>query len=209
MTAPYAGGHTILSAHWVGPRALKVRFSTTYGTTYHHQVYSGRTLAGVTAATGERSVIAQVVPSLSPQPLQLLAVAAGNRTTDYGADLPIRPYNRARLRFSTSGWTDAKYIDVTRGSVAGGAVSSANLVRRVLFDTNRIYTVVTDPLQESGTWNFEAVGKDVIGNEGDSLALSTTLLVYPPDIALNSSTGNRLTATVASGTATIGYTRPA
>lgn len=208
MTAPYLGGHSIVSAHWVGPRALAVRFTSSYGTLYHHQVYAGRTLAGVTSATAERKVIAQVVPSLYPQPLQLVAVAAGNRNTDYGATLPARPYNKARLRFASSAWTDAKYIDVTRGSTAGGAVSSANLVRRILFDTNRIYVVVSDPLPGSGTWNFEAVGKDAVGNVGSELAMSVPILAYPPDVTL-SSTGNRLSASIASQTATISYTRPA
>ena len=208
MTAPYAGGHQLLRAVWTGPRALRVTFSSTYGTTYHYQVYAGRTLAGVTKAPSERSIIAQVPPSLYPQPLQLLAVTAGNRNTDYGSPLPLRPYNKARLRFASSAWTDAKYIDVTRGSTAGGAVSSANLVRRILFDTNRTYEVVTDPLPGSGTWNFEIVGKDAVGNVGTELEQSVTVVAMPPDVTLNSS-GNRLTVSVASQTATIGYTRPA
>ena len=208
MTAPYAGGHKLLSARWVGPRALMVRFSSSYGSTYYHQVYAGRTLAGVTGSPTSRKVVAQVEPSLYPQPLQLLAVTGGNQATNYGSTLPIRPYNKARLRFSTSGWTDAKYIDITRGSTAGGEVSSANLVRRILFDTNRTYVVVSGPLPGSGQWNFEAVGKDVTGNTGDELAMSVTTLTMPPDVTQDSS-GNRLSVSIASQTATIGYMRPA
>lgn len=208
MTAPYAGGHKLLSARWVGPRALMVRFTSTYGSTYYHQVYAGRTLAGVTNAASARQVVAQVEPSLYPQPLQLLAVSGGNEATDYGSMLPIRPYNKARLRFSTSGWTDAKYIDITRGSTAGGAVSSSNLVRRILFDTNRTYVVVSGPLPGSGQWNFEAVGKDTTGNTGTELAMSVTTLTMPPDVTQDSS-GNRLSVSIAAQTATIGYTRPA
>lgn len=208
MTAPYAGGHKLLSARWVGPRALMVRFSSTYGSSYYYQIYTGRTLAGVTSSPSARKVVAQVEPSLYPQPLQLLAVTGGNQATDYGSTLPVRPYNKARLRFSTSGWSDAKYIDITRGSTAGGAVSSSNLVRRILFDTNRTYAVISGPLPGSGQWNFEAVGKDATGNTGDELAMSVTTLTMPPDVTQDSS-GNRLAVSIAAQTATISYTRPA
>jgi hypothetical protein len=107
-----------------------------------------------------------------------------------------------RLRFAASGFpADAKYLDVTAGTAAGGAVDPANRIARLLYDEDRTYEHVTAPLAESGLWNFEAVGRDnrpADGNAGAPLALSATILAYPPDVVAQSD-GSRLTAAAAAG----------
>lgn len=205
----FLGGFTIDSVYWVGTTAIRVGFSTTYGTAYLYQLYAGRTRIGVTADPDERFVIGQMQPSLYPQHLTLVAVDPTDRFTDYGDDLPRRPFNRVRLRFSTSSWpADAKCLEVVGATEPGGAVDQANVLTRILFDVDREYEYVTPALSGSGTWDFAVSGIDSRpggGNEGSALSLSADVLAHPPDVTPQSD-GSRITFAVTAGAATIGFT---
>lgn len=210
---PYLGGHQIDSATWLDSHSIAVRFTSTY-TDKLYQLYAGRNLIGATANYGERIVVGNMFPSDWPQVLQLLAVNTDEVTTDYSSSLPDRPYNRAKVSATTSGWTGAKYIDVTAGTTAGGAVDDSNLIYRELFDTNRTYDMIVPAVgtfEGSGTWNLEVIGRDnkePAGNIGTAKTLTVTVLSPPPDVPLQAD-GSRLTVTATTGTATIDFTEAA
>lgn len=201
------GGFTITDARWLSPQGLFVRFTSIYSDRYH-QMYCGRTLVGVSASFAARTVQGVFQPSHYPEELQLVAVTADDRDTDFGLSLPPRPYNRVELGFTTSGWTDAEEIDITAGDVPGGAVDANNLAGRIPFDSNRAYQFTTDPLPGSGTWNFNIQGRDKTlpsGNLGPALAASARIDARPPDVAFKAD-GSRLAATIAAGALTVGFT---
>jgi len=207
---PYLGGFVIDSARWIDSHSVAVRFTSTY-TDKLYQLYAGRQLIGVTGNYDDRIVIGTTFQSLYPQVLQLMAVNGDEATTDNGSLLPDRPYNRAKISVTTSGWSGAKYIDVTAGTTAGGAVSDSNRIYREFFDTNRTYEMIvpeTDTFKGSGTWNLEVIGRDdrePSGNLGTAKTLTATVLSPPPDVQLQTD-GSRLTVAIETGTATITFT---
>lgn len=208
---PFLGGFALTGAEWLGTHALRITWSTTYGSDYHYQLYAGRTLIGVTTSTTQRQLVAQLQPSDWSQVLQLVAVTTANRLTDYGSLLPLRPYNRVRLVFTAAGMpSDTKWIEITSGTAAGEAVDTDNVLALLPFAGNRVYSWRSDPLAGSGTWNFAVAARDERppgGNRGTALALSAAVLSSPPDVVPNSS-GQRLTVTVADQEATITFTEP-
>lgn len=210
MPAPYLGGLAITGAEWVGPSALSISFSTTWGNDYFYQLYAGRSLIGATSSRTQRKVVGQLVPTDWPQYLQLLAVDPADRDTDFGDDLPPRPYNRAKIQFQATSWpADSKSIEVRAGTEPGGDVDPENIVGRAVFNGNRPYAVLTEPLEGSGSWNLEVVGRDnrlLGGNEGESLPAEVEVLATPPDVALDPTTLRRFSANLASGVATILFT---
>ena len=205
----HLGGLAITRAEWLGTTALRVEFSTV-DTGQLFQLYAGRKRIGVTSDVSERAVIGQLQPSLYPQHLTLVAVDPADKETDYGDELPKRPYNCVRLTFTISGWpSDAAFVDVVGSTEPGGAVDQDNLLVRQPYDTDRVYTATTPALPGSGDWDFEVTGRDNRpsgGNEGPALELSANILAHPPDVALNESDGSRLSVSVAGGVATIGFT---
>lgn len=209
MAAPYLGGHEITGAWWLGSHSLNVEFTTTYASDYQYQVYVNRILSGTTNTEDDRSILVTIQPSVWPQEITLLAVDPSEVLTDYGSILPPRPYNQARLTITTSGWTDAEYIETTAGTVPGGAVSSSNVIRRVLFgDNSTAYTIITDPLPGSGTWNFKVAGRDGTepdGNRGPETAVSVVILAHPPDFTPQDD-GNRFSLAATGGNLEIGFT---
>lgn len=205
---PYLGGFTITSLAWAGAHALQVRFTSTWGSAYQYQLYGGRTLIGVTDGTSQRSVVGQITPATWPEHITLLAVAPSQRLTDYGRQLPPRPFNRVRLHFTADGYpSDAKYLDVYAGSVPGGAATTR--VGRLLCGGDGDYEFLTEPLAGSGLWNFAIQGVDdrpSAGNTGAALALSQRVVAHPPDVQFSSNT--RLAVTVAGGIGTVSFVRP-
>lgn len=200
------GGFQITSAAWLAPQTLFARFTSIY-TNRYHQMYLGRTLIGVSTSFAARSVQGGASPSHYPEELQLVAVTADDRDTDFGLALPPRPYNRVNLGWTTAGWTDAENIEIEAGDSPGGAVDVANVLGRVPFDTNRTYEFITDPLEGSGTWNFAIKGRDQThpsGNLGPGLAVSQHIDARPPDVALNAD-GSRLAAAIAAGVMTVSF----
>ena len=209
MTAPYLGGMRITSLHWDGTQSMVVAFSSSYGSTYHYQVYVGRELAGVTDSPDDRFVIASAIPGEWPEHITLLAVTAADRLTEYGSYLPDRPYNRVRLTWTASGYAaDTRCFEITAGTTPGGAVDPTNVLENVLFDTNRDYIFVTPMLEGSGDWNFGIAARDGTvpdGNLGTEATVTATILAYPPDVS-HGETEPRFTATVATGTLTVSFT---
>lgn len=211
MTAPYLGGFSITAVGWLSSHAIIVVFASSYGRSYNYQLYAGRTLIGTTTSPGERKIVGSLKPSVWPQPLTLMAVAPAQRTTDYGASLPLRPYNKAKFVFSTSSWPDdAEFIELTGGTEPGGAVDTDTILERIPFDTDGEFEIFSPPMPGSGTWNFELAGRDnrpPEGNRGTALALQADLLAHPPDVQLNSD-DSRLSVAVSGGTATVTFTNP-
>lgn len=197
---------------WVSTHALLVRFRSTYGASYLYQVYAGRTLIGATSQPRARSLVVTLKPTVWPQHIFLAAVDPDDRLTDYGAQLPLRPYNRVRLRFTASSWPDdAEFIDVTAGTAPGAAVDDTNRLARLLYDSDRQYELTTDPLGPSGTWNFEATGRDDTepdGNVGTPLAMAQEILTQPQDVPFDGE-GHRFSVSFAGGVATAEFTVPA
>ena len=204
----YMGGFTITAAHWLSSEELQVRFTSTYGSTRYYQLYAGRSLVGVTMSREARSVIGTFKPSLWPQHITLLAVDSVDRLKDFGPGLPLRPYNKVKLRASAASYpADSEFLDVHAGTVPGGAVDANNRIQRVKYDIDREYELFTDPLPGSGTWNFEIAGRDdrpPDGNLGTALAISQEIIAHPPDMPLDDN-GNRFSLSIASGTATFAF----
>lgn len=208
---PYLGGHRMREFAWQSSHSLAVRFESTWGTLYYYQLYAGRILIGVSTGRSARRIVGQLTPHIWPHHLTLLAVHPSQRTTDYGRGLPLRPYHRARLRFTCSGWpADAKQIDVFAGTTPGGAVDPNNRIGRVPFDGDREYEFVTPPLAGSGTWNFEVKGVDdkpLDGNSGPALAIQAgAILAHPPDVQLIG--GARFALSISGAQATATFTEP-
>ena len=198
----------IVSAAWLGTHTLIVRFETTYADKYY-QLYAGRTLVGVSASIGERSVQGTFPPSRYPEHLWIVAVDAVDRLTDFGHALPPRPYNRAEILYTTSGWEAAGAVlsEITGGTAPGGEVDPENLVGRIPFDTDRQYTALSDPLPGTGIWNFAVCGVDGTrpnGNRGTAADVACPILAHPPDLAFNSD-GSRLDVAIDAGVATISF----
>jgi hypothetical protein len=212
VPAPYLGGFAVTDIEWSSIRSIAVRLSTTYGSSYCYQLYAGRSLIGWTERATDRAIIGQLTPTTWPQHLQVLAVDPLSRETDYGSYLPQRPYNRAKLSFSTSSWpTDAKLIEVTAGTEVAGAVDSSNIVASILFTADGEFSILSPVMPGSGVWNFEVQGRDdrlPAGNVGDALELSATLLSHPPDV-VQQFDDSRFSVAVASGVATVTYELPA
>lgn len=204
----YQGGLALTSLAWASQRSLVCRFRSVHTRRWHH-LYGGRSRIGV-AAPGQRSLTAQLDPSRYPEHLMLLAIDIGDRLTDFGDSLPLRPFNRVRLRFSASGFpSDTEFLDVTAGTVPGGAVADSNRIDRLLFEGDDRYQLVTDPLPGSGTWNFQITPRDNRppgGNVGTPATASQDVLAHPPDVPFVA--GQRFHVAVADGAAIITTTVP-
>lgn len=206
---PYLGGLRITALEWVGTHSLLCSFTSTWGSAYQYQLYAGRTLAGVTPAPEARTVQGVVRPSLWPQHIRIVAVTSANRLTDYGYDLPPRPYNRVELSYTLGASADAKYVDITGGTVPGGAVDSDNLLDRRPYKAGA-QSLRTKPLEGTGTWNFEVASRDdkpPLGNLSDPLEIAAAIRAHPPDVVQDVS-GNRLSAEVAGGVLSVSFTEP-
>lgn len=210
MAAPYLGGLKIDAAQWVSTHAIRVRFTSSWGSACLYQLYAGRIRIGSTANPAERSIVGQLKPTAWPQFLQLVAVDPVERLTDYGPDLPLRPYNRVRITAAiTDPDEDAAFVEVAAGTTVGGAVDEENILEKVPFKAEGNYSILTPPLEGSGEWNFEIATRDnrpLTGNRSAALALSATVLATPPDVRLSG--GRRLSVSLAAGVATINWVNP-
>jgi len=159
-----------------------------------------------------------MVPTLWPEHITVLAVETSEAGSDFGSLLPDRPYNRAKISTTVSGWpSDAKYIDITAGTTPGGAVDDTNLIYREFYDSDRTYNMLvpaTDTFRGSGTWNIEVTGRDdkppkdqssQPGNLGTAKTLSVDVLSHPPDVTPQADS-SRFSITISSGTLTVNFT---
>lgn len=206
MAAPYLGGFRITSASWASASSIRVDFESTYDNQYLYQLYAGRSLIGATTSTLERRIIAPLSWSLWPQVLAIVAIEPSTAGTNYGANLPERPYNKVIATVTTSSWpSDSRLVAIAWGDTPDGAVDYANEVR-TLYDTDRAYVLTSNPIGPSGEYNFAAYGYDDKpddGNRGSTTTFTADLLTMPPDLVATD--GVRFTATATSGTATITY----
>lgn len=195
---PTLGNCHITDARWIGPFDLRVEFVTEH-TAKLHQLYVGRSLMACTETFGDSVLFAIVQPSLYPQHLTLLAVEPSEKATDFGANLPPRPFNRVKVGFSTVGWpADSKLIVMTAGDTPGGAVNSENELLRIEHDIARSYEVIGPPMSGTGDWNFELTGQDKVGNAGTAAAFEQHVYAHPPDVAF-ADDGTRFTAQASGG----------
>lgn len=211
MSGPWLGGHRITNTSWEGPFALLVLFETTY-TDMCHQVYVGRTLAGFTESVSDRRVMCSAVPSDWPEEIQLVAVESADKATDYGDQLPPRPYNAVKLRWTTTGWSpNTQFSEITMSSEVGEPVDLTNVIAKVLFDTDRAYDYLTDPLPGTGEWDFEIAGRDATlpdGNRGTAASAAITIDAHPPDVGFAGDGYNRFELAGVGGELVVSFTEP-
>ncbi len=197
---------TITRARWLTVNTLRVEFTSPLNG-YAYQLYAGRSLVGVSESTAARTIDAQLTPYDLPQHLQVVAITNAERGTDFGPQLPPRPYNRVRLNWDASGFeADAKHFRITAGTAPGGAVDDNNEIGQVPFDGNGEFEFETEPL-ETGTWNFEIQAfddKPSQGNSGTAASVAADVGSYPADVGFDED-GNRLTVTTDGTTATIDW----
>lgn len=207
MTAQM-GGLQITDAKWVGQHSLQVSFVTNLVGRFF-QLYAGRRLVGVTATTSTRRVIGQVMPSLIPAPMTLLAVTPDDRQTNFGPKLPPRPWNHYQLNWSTSSYpTDARFFDLTAATAAGGEVDDTNLIARIEYVGDIAYNFDLPELVSGGLWTYRLTPRDDAlprGNAGTPAEVEIAALVYPKDLKLRPD-GNRFTASVEEGVLTCSFT---
>jgi len=209
--APFTHGFEITGVDALSDSSIRVRFTSVYDDAYLYQLYVGRTLVGVTDGPLDRSVIGQYFPGTYPETIQLLAVDPSDRTTDYGEDLPDRPYNRVKITYSTASMTaDTELVEVSSGTEPEGAVDEDNIIATDFYPGSGTFSLVTDPLGPGGTWNFEVAGRDGTepeGNRGTALELSATIKAHPPDLEPDVN-GDRFTVEAVAGTLTLSYALP-
>lgn len=209
MGAPFLGGLRIRFVAWMGANAIRVDFESFYRGRFQYQLYAGRTLIGQTYSPAERHIVAPLAPTHWPQVLQVVAVSSSQRLTDYGRQLPPRPYNKALIDVVTTSWpADSRSIEVAAGDEPGGVVDPDHIVARQNWRRDQTYTLTTIPLGPSGGWNFQVAGRDARppgGNRGLPRELSTTLLTQPSDYALTAA-GARFDASVADNTLSVQFT---
>jgi hypothetical protein len=179
----------ITRMEWFGESSLRAEFVSSNAGMFH-QAYLGRRLVGETPSADARAITIPAIASDVPEWLQIIAVDAVDLGVDHGTKLPPRPYNRVRLAWTTSGWTDARLIEITAGRIPGGAVDDTNVLGRVMFDIDRAYDFDTEPLAGPGrrAWNFAVDGRDdkpPDGNRGTAATISAEILSPPEDLALS------------------------
>ena len=181
------GGITMDALDWIGPDQLSVSFSSEH-TDKLHQCYVGRLLAGETASVDQAVLVIPLTPAKWPEWIWVVAIETDEIGEDHGDWLPPRPYNRVQVAFDKTGWsgdtfeTDCNRFELSRGTTPGGSVDYGRVVDRVLFETGLdAYSLMSDPLPGSGTWNLGIRGIDALGNEGTPAETSAEVLAVPPD----------------------------
>ncbi len=205
--AAFLGGLQITSMRWGGMHSLGVNFLSVY-TDRYVQIYSGRKLVGVTSSLSATRVVGQVDPSRCPPPITLLAVLVADRLTDFGPQLPRRPWNTFRLDWSAVDYPDdSKWFDVTGSEAAGEPASADNLLAQVEFVGDADYSFELPPLESGGAWEYTITPRDdalPLGNPGTPDSVSIDARVYPPDVTLRSD-GKRFLASVEDGVLTVAF----
>lgn len=205
----FLGGCRIVECYWTSSSSLAVRFETSYDDKLY-QVYYGREKVGASSSPGQRTIQCALKPATWPDHLTLIAVDPLDVNDSFGSLLPPRPYNRERLQITASGWpADTATIEVTSGTVPGGAVDANNLIGIREFTGDGVYTVITPEFAGSGAWNLEITGRDntqPTGNLGSPSALSVNVLAHPPDVVSGSS-GKRFTTEISGGDLMVSFVK--
>jgi hypothetical protein len=203
-------GTVITAASWLGPHEIQVTFATSHSG--HHQLYVGRRLAGQTTYVTERTIRAQVEPSVTPSPLQVLAVEATEVATDFGTSLPDRPYNLHTINWDATGIeADTSRFLITRATAIDTDPTIFDGAKPYVSGITD-YSYDTPPIEASGNWRFgitpydTACGDDhdTRGNAGTQALATVVAEVYPPDVALQSDR-QRFNTTASEGNLTVSF----
>ncbi|TWT49016.1 hypothetical protein KOR42_39320 [Thalassoglobus neptunius] len=181
---------TITELYWSSPTDLTVRF-VSGETARRHQVYIGRRLAGETGSPSQRRLTINLIPTVWPQWLTVVAIDEEEAGLDRGAWLPPRPYNSVRVTFGNADWTgdpheiDVRAWDLFRGQSPDGAIDYSTPIATVVAEEQTTsYEIHSDPLPGSGNWNLGLRGRDTKnpdGNVGPTAEFSVEVLATPPD----------------------------
>ena len=198
----------ITSSVWLASQALQVQFASAHADRFH-QLYLGRTLIGVTSTPVQRIVSGHVVPTASPSPLQVVSVTADDLTTDFGEQLPERPYNRFRLEWDAAGLdADTERFGVWVPTAFAASPDKLHLCVESHGDGH--YAADVPAVDQSGDWTYavqpidDAAGDDPIaeGNYGQATEITVRAKVYPPNLVSNPDR-TQFTQTAQNGTLTI------
>lgn len=204
MTAQM-GGLRITEMDWIGQHTLEVRYETNLVDRFF-QLYAGRKLVGVSETMVGRVVLGQVMPTLIPPPMTLLAVTPDDRLTNFGHKLPPRPWNRYRLDWSANSYPpDSRFFDVEASPAAGEEPET--LLARVEYLGDISYSFDLPELTSGGLWQYRLTPRDnalPLGNAGTAETVEIAALVYPADVALDED-GNRFQVALVEGVATISF----
>jgi hypothetical protein len=203
---PILGQFRITSITWQGTHALRVTIETEH-TDRHIQLYAGRRLIGVTTTIGDLSVVGQLQPAHCPHAIMVVLVEAADRLTDFGADLPPRPYNQFDLAWSAAAFpADAKWFEITAATAADGAVDPDNIVARVKYIGDGDYAFLLPPINAPGNWPYTVTSRDDAEPQGNGTPanIDRDALPYPPDVLINDD-DTRLAAVVEEGVLTVSF----
>lgn len=204
------GGLKITDMRWVGPHTLQVKIATNLFNRFF-QLYAGRRLVGVTESTTARRILGQVMPTRISAPMTVLAVTPDDRLTDFGPQLPPRPWNRYRLDWSAASYPpDSRFFDLTSSPAAGEEVDEETVLARIEYFGDISYRFDLPELTEGGLWKYRLTPRDDAlpqGNAGTSATVEIAALVYPADLVLDED-GNRFAVEVESGSLTASFTYP-
>jgi len=198
----FLGGFQITDVGWLGPQAVYCDFTSPYSAGWLWQLYANRTLIGSTRVPGERRIVGQLMPSISPTPLTLVRVAVADINSDYGNQIPRQPWNRFTLSWTSSGSSNVHHFAVL-GSVSSGG-SATQLVANIPFTGDGAYSFQCAPVDGSGTWAYAIVPQDAAGNSGAPITTTVIVSLPPADVAIADS-GNRFTLAAVAGTLTAGF----
>lgn len=201
------GEFQIEDIYWSGRNALTVVIATAR-TDRFIQIYAGRKLVGVSSSLGALTVTGQVQPTHCPTPITIVTVDSDNRANDYGEQLPDRPWNRYRIRWSAASFpSDSRWFAISASPAATEPVDYATTLTRVAFLGDGTYAFELPAVNECGEWTYGITPLDdalPTGNAGTPAELAVDALVYPPDVLTNDD-GTRLTADIAAGLLTVGF----
>lgn len=202
----YLGGFDITNIRWGGTHAIIVTVSTDY-TDRYFQLYAGRRLIGITNAPAERDVIGQLARAHCPHPLTVVMVSGEDRLTDFGAQLPKRPFNQFHVSWTAETYpADATWFEITACTEADGAIDPTNVITRIAYIGDGDYEFTLPPINAPGTWSYRITPRDDAVTEGNATEytdISADALPYPPDVATVD--GQRLTATIDAGVLTVTF----
>ena len=194
-----------------GAAGIRVTFSTVHAG-FMHQLYAGRTKISETTSATQRVLDGQLFLSRWPQWLSVVAVSGADVGVDHGSKLPDRPYNVVQLTFDQATWAgaaheiDVKIFELFRGSAPAGAIDYTVPRDAGLADSAApTYTLRTDPLPGTGSWNLGIRGRDTTeanGNSGTAAEIAESVIAIPPDF------DSPFTVAVVAGTGTVTVTIP-
>ena len=222
---PQLGGFKITNVGWAGRSSIYVDF-TAEDTDKCFQLYVNRKLVGVTGGVIERRVSGQVWDAhQSAAPINLMRVDSAERFTDFGDDLEREPWNRYVLSFTVPAdyAADTHHFEILAASTP--ETEPTEVVANVPYVGPRTYTVdlpgiptihLDQPVSATErsrwqNWLYRVVPRDnavPAGNAGDETDITIPALIYPADLVIRESDGNRFGIALAGSALTIAYAVP-